>query len=113
MSRLLWALLAVPLPIFFAGLMFSVKFRATVSPAALEGEEPQRVGGIVCPPDDLRKSRSRPLHRIEDVIELGGNAVDVVRGNDDSLGIESENLGPTLATKLHVDELESRLQGAV
>ncbi len=36
-ARLLWALLAVPLPIFFAGLIFSVKFRATASPAAAFG----------------------------------------------------------------------------
>lgn len=35
--RLLWALLVVPLPIFFAGLIFSVKFRETVSPAAAFG----------------------------------------------------------------------------
>ncbi len=35
--RLLWALLVVPLPIFFAGLIFSVKFRETTSPSAAFG----------------------------------------------------------------------------
>lgn len=35
--RLLWALAVVPLPIFFAGLIFSAKFRTATSPAAAFG----------------------------------------------------------------------------
>jgi hypothetical protein len=35
--RLLWSLLVVPLPIFFAGLIFSTKFRETASPSAAFG----------------------------------------------------------------------------
>ncbi len=36
-GRLAWALLVVPLPVFFAGLIFSTGFRDTVNPAALFG----------------------------------------------------------------------------
>ena len=35
--RLAWTLLAVPLPVFFAGLIFSTTFRATANPSALFG----------------------------------------------------------------------------
>lgn len=35
--RLLWALLVVPLPVFFAGLIFSAKFRESANPAAAFG----------------------------------------------------------------------------
>ena len=36
-GRLLWALVAVPLPIFFAGLIFSTTFRSAAAPAAVFG----------------------------------------------------------------------------
>ncbi|HEX7631747.1 MAG TPA: hypothetical protein VF388_06430, partial [Lacunisphaera sp.] len=36
-GRLAWALLVVPLPVFFAGLIFSTGFRDSVNPAALFG----------------------------------------------------------------------------
>ena len=36
-ARLAWATLIVPLPIFFAGLIFSTTFRGTLTPAALFG----------------------------------------------------------------------------
>ena len=36
-GRLAWALLAVPLPVFFAGLIFSAGFRQAANPAALFG----------------------------------------------------------------------------
>lgn len=36
-GRLAWALLVVPLPVFFAGLIFSTGFRESVNPAALFG----------------------------------------------------------------------------
>jgi hypothetical protein len=36
-GRLLWALLVVPLPIFFAGLVFSTTFRNAANPSALLG----------------------------------------------------------------------------
>ena len=36
-GRLLWALLAVPLPVFFAGIIFSTTFRAAKSPSAAFG----------------------------------------------------------------------------
>ncbi len=36
-GRLAWTLLAVPLPVFFAGLIFSTGFREAVNPAALFG----------------------------------------------------------------------------
>jgi hypothetical protein len=36
-GRLLWALLAVPLPIFFAGIIFSTTFRDAASPSAAFG----------------------------------------------------------------------------
>jgi hypothetical protein len=35
--RLAWTLLAVPLPVFFAGLIFSTTFRAAGNPSALFG----------------------------------------------------------------------------
>jgi len=35
--RVLWTLLVVPLPVFFAGLIFSTSFKDTVNPAALFG----------------------------------------------------------------------------
>ncbi|SIO22002.1 hypothetical protein SAMN05444166_3061 [Singulisphaera sp. GP187] len=37
MNRVAWALLVVPLPIFFAGLIFSTTFRGTLTPGALFG----------------------------------------------------------------------------
>ena len=36
-GRLLWTFLAVPLPVFFAGIVFSTTFRASVSPSASFG----------------------------------------------------------------------------
>jgi hypothetical protein len=36
-QRMLWTLLVVPLPIFFAGLIFSTTFRDTLTPSALLG----------------------------------------------------------------------------
>lgn len=36
-QRLLWSLLVIPLPIFFAGLIFSTTFRESSSPSALFG----------------------------------------------------------------------------
>ena len=36
-ERMLWSLLVVPLPIFFAGLVFSTSFREALSPSALFG----------------------------------------------------------------------------
>jgi SAM-dependent methyltransferase len=36
-ERLLWSLLVIPLPIFFAGLIFSTTFRETANPSALFG----------------------------------------------------------------------------
>jgi hypothetical protein len=36
-ERLLWSLLAVPLPIFFAGLIFSTSFREASSPSSFFG----------------------------------------------------------------------------
>ena len=36
-GRFLWTLLIVPLPIFFAGLIFSCTFRHALNPAALFG----------------------------------------------------------------------------
>lgn len=37
LNRMAWALLIVPLPIFFAGLIFSTTFRGTLTPGALFG----------------------------------------------------------------------------
>jgi hypothetical protein len=36
-GRLLWTLLVVPLPVFFAGIIFSTTFRETASPSAAFG----------------------------------------------------------------------------
>ena len=36
-GRLLWALLAVPLPVFFAGVIFSTTFRESAVPSAVFG----------------------------------------------------------------------------
>lgn len=44
-ERLLWSLLVVPLPIFFAGLIFSTSFRGAVSPSSFFGAN--LIGGMI------------------------------------------------------------------